>query len=143
MSRIRAIPNWPSSTRLLWILLASVLLSTLGVIGRHWLTYIYDTDYGPWQCNLVGLLAALVVFSGLAVLSWTEQRLHRALLEALIAATGWLTPILIDNAYHAVPTWLMVLTFFGGLVLFAVVRLISLAFVRIFLRKVVLSAAPL
>jgi hypothetical protein len=97
MPRIRAIPNWPSSTRLLWIFLASGWLSTFGVIGRDWVTYFYDTDSGPIKCPLVGMGAAVVMFCGLAVLSWTEQRLSRALLEAFVATTGYLIPILIDD----------------------------------------------
>jgi hypothetical protein len=142
MPRIRGISNWPSPTRIAWVFFASMLLSIVGVAGRNLLTYTHRTVSGATQYHLGALVAMAVAICGLAALSWTEQRPGRSFLEAISAAAGFIVPTSIA-VRHAVPTGYHIITAVLILVLFTMVRLISLVVVRAVFHKLVLSTTPL
>ena len=149
MSKVKVIPRLPRWRRLVWLYALGLVLLGINILALPWLSYqsaparsSQGVTTGASYVHVgIAVTCFLVVPVILVVLSLTEQRVGRAILEAIAMWAGAVT---------AVAAWAVLGTLSGAAqaaillaVLFVVVRMLGLAAVRLFFRTVVVQTGSL
>ena len=142
MSRVKVIPQGPRWWRLAVLYGVGLVLVGGSIVGMDWLSYQWPGPGGGANSVHIGMIVTLMlILPGLLVaLSFSEQRIGRAVLEALTVSLGVFTAICIWVALSGSVGASGNLSVGAAVaVLYVVVRLVGLAGVRFLFVTVVMQ----
>lgn len=146
MTRTKVTTKVPGWRRLGILYAGGLLVIATNVLGKPWLSYHRATPGGGTVSVYIGLgISLLVVLPGLlAAMSFSEQRLGRAVLEAIALGLGVLTAISIWVAFSKATAASGNLSVaFVLMAMYVAIRLIALGIVRHFVVSIIFQDGTL